>query len=417
MIIYYPIFIFISSQSAGTIDAHAFFDCTGLTKLTIPNSVRHIGEDAFFRCTGLTKLAIPNSVAHTGVAAFRQCTGLTELAIPNSVTHIDEDAFSGCTGLTELAIPNFVTHIGVSAFSGCTGLTMLTIPNSVMNIGDHAFRECQGLTELVIPNSVTHIGERAFFDCKGLTKLTIPSSVRHIGEDAFYNGHNIKVILIDAPNDIEHQRICSLLPSAARKLVIPLGFYQQIKEAQEQELYAVKAFRGDSFSDELPSALTNQFEQWLGHLHDVIDRVPLPRRPEELQSYKQTLQGELSRFGQEQENRLDLMRAKEQETLAERQRLRAISKLQQVIESTEKAIAVLGKKPGFFESNAENMAKSVARIAVAKKLIEWLDNDKTVSFTEEEVKVITPESSIGIILRNNSIDSAALPKAASPQSP
>ena len=258
---------------------------------------------------------------------------------------------------------------------------------------------------------------QAFYACEALTKITLPISTKRIDSKPFAFCDNLKLILIDAPNDEDFERIRGLLPPENKDLLIPHGLFKKIKEVQEEEFILVKPFGMYSFRVPLPDSLINLLEQWDGRLNDVIDKIPLPRRPEELQPYKQALHVALSRFGQEQETLLIQIRKIEQETLAERQRLRAISKLQQVIKSTEKAIAVSGKKPGFFESNAENIAKSLARIAVAKKLIEWLDNDKTVSFTEEEVKLITPGSSIEIILRNNSIDSAALPKAASPQSP
>ena len=61
--------------------------------------------------------------------AFCDCSGLTSVTIPNSVTSIGDCVFSGCTGLTTMTIPNSVTTIGYSAFSVCSGLTSVTIPN------------------------------------------------------------------------------------------------------------------------------------------------------------------------------------------------------------------------------------------------------------------------------------------------
>ena len=104
--------------------------------------VSSIGNSAFNGCTGLTSITIPNSVTFIGNSAFNGCTGLTSITIPNSVTSIGNSAFSSCTGLTSISIPNSVTSIGNSAFSGCTGLTSITIPNSVKNIGVAAFSGC-----------------------------------------------------------------------------------------------------------------------------------------------------------------------------------------------------------------------------------------------------------------------------------
>ena len=90
------------------------------------------------------------------------CSGLTSVTIPNSVTSIEDYAFYRCSSLTSVTIPNSVTSIGTCAFRGCSGLTSVTIPNSVTSIGSSAFKYCSGLTSVTIPNSVTSIGESAF---------------------------------------------------------------------------------------------------------------------------------------------------------------------------------------------------------------------------------------------------------------
>ena len=166
---------------------HAFSNCTGLTSVTIPNSVTTIGEYAFSNCTGLTSVTIPNSVTSIGYWAFERCSGLTSVTIGNSVTEIGGNAFIDCTGLTSVIIGNSVTTIGGSAFNGCSGLTSVTIPNSVTEIGIYAFAGCTGLTSVTIPSSVTSIGDHAFSNCTGLTSVTIGNSVTSIGSWAFNN--------------------------------------------------------------------------------------------------------------------------------------------------------------------------------------------------------------------------------------
>ena len=215
------------------IPAYFTMGFSGLTSVTIPNSVTSIGDGAFSYCSGLTSVTIPNSVTYIGEYAFVGCSGLTSLTIPNSVTYIGEQAFGGCSGLTNLTIPNSVTYIGEYAFVGCSGLTSLTIPNSVTEIGYAAFSDCSGLTRIivesgnskydsrnncnaiietatntlvngcmatVIPNSVTYIGEYAFGGCSGLTNLTIPNSVTSIGNEAFYACNGLTNVTI--PNSV-----------------------------------------------------------------------------------------------------------------------------------------------------------------------------------------------------------------------
>lgn len=180
--------------SLNKIGDYAFYYCTGLTSVTIPNSVTSIGDYAFEYCTGLTSITIPNSVTSIGFEAFRGCTGSILVTIPNSVVFIGGGAFRGCIGLTSVTIPNSVTFTGNSAFSDCTGLTSVTIPNSVTSIGDNAFWGCTRLTSIIIPNSVTSIGKSAFRDCSKLASITIPSSITFIGDNAFYYCTGIKEI-------------------------------------------------------------------------------------------------------------------------------------------------------------------------------------------------------------------------------
>ena len=117
--------------------------------------------------TGAEKVVIPDtidgkSVTSIGEFAFFDCTSLTSITIPDSVTCIEWYAFQGCTSLTSIKIPDSVTEIGSSAFSGCKSLTSITIPNSVTSIGEFAFYDCTSLTSITIPNSVTSIGSNAF---------------------------------------------------------------------------------------------------------------------------------------------------------------------------------------------------------------------------------------------------------------
>lgn len=200
--------------SVTSIGTDAFYDCEGLTSVTIPNSVTDIGSSAFNYCTGLTYVNIPNNVTSIGGSAFSGCTGLTSINIPNSVTSIGGLAFRGCTSLTSINIPNSVTTIGNSAFDGCTNMstveyhcqeigswfsdnssiTEVIIGDEVINIGDYAFSGWKGLTSISLPNSVISISRNAFYNCTGLTSITIPNSVTSIGYAAFSGCTNITTV-------------------------------------------------------------------------------------------------------------------------------------------------------------------------------------------------------------------------------
>ena len=127
----------------------AFCGCSGLTSITIPDSITSIGCWVFSYCTGLTSITIPDSVTSIGTGVFGHCTGLTTIKIPNSITRISGSAFRGCIGLKSLTIPNRVTSIESDAFKDCIGLTSIEIPDSVIRIGWCAFEGCGNLASII----------------------------------------------------------------------------------------------------------------------------------------------------------------------------------------------------------------------------------------------------------------------------
>ncbi|MBQ1485127.1 MAG: leucine-rich repeat protein [Muribaculaceae bacterium] len=215
--------------SVTSIGVLAFYNCSGLTSVTIPNPVTEIGYSAFSGCRGLTSVTIPTSLKTIGERAFKDCQSLTSVAIPNSVTTIGDLAFYNCSALTSVSIGNSVTSIGDLAFWNCSGLTSIVvasgnttydsrgncnaiietasntliagccntvIPGTVTAIGDDAFAYCSGLTRVTIPISVTTIGHNAFRYCKGLSSVTIPNSVTSIGDMAFLECSGLKSVTI-----------------------------------------------------------------------------------------------------------------------------------------------------------------------------------------------------------------------------
>ena len=128
--------------SVDAIGAYAFKECSGLTSVTIPNSVT-IGSYAFQDCSRLTSVTIPNSVTDIGRYAFR--------GTPWYSSQEDGIVYAGMVAYgykgtmpddTEIVLKEGTTGIAWSAFSGCSGLTSVTIPNSVTSIGWSAFEEC-----------------------------------------------------------------------------------------------------------------------------------------------------------------------------------------------------------------------------------------------------------------------------------
>jgi len=186
----------------------AFYNCTSLTSVEMPASVRSIGRSAFNSCTGLTSVTIPGSVTSIGAYAFSNCTGLGSVTIPSSVTSIGSSPFANCPSLTSIGVA-----ADSQAYSSCDGVLYtkdgttliqwpagqagsVTIPFGVKNIGWGAFYQCSRLTSVTIPSTVTSIDDNAFSHCTSLTSITLPSSVEQIGKAAFASCVSLASIFI-----------------------------------------------------------------------------------------------------------------------------------------------------------------------------------------------------------------------------
>ncbi|MCQ2795657.1 MAG: leucine-rich repeat domain-containing protein [Bacilli bacterium] len=173
-----------------------------ITSATIHNSCNVVCGDAFRLCTELTTINIPNNVRSIGDSAFQSCKSLSTATITNSssLVTIGNSAFYGCSKLTNINIPNGVTSIGNNAFQSCSSLSTATISSSssLVTIGEYAFYGCSKLTEITIPDKVTLIGNSAFLGCSELSKATISSSssLETIGDYAFTSCKKLKTIYI-----------------------------------------------------------------------------------------------------------------------------------------------------------------------------------------------------------------------------
>ena len=158
-----------------------------------------LGDYVFFDCSGLTSLTLPSSVTKIGCYALSNCIGLTSLTLPSSVTEIGEHAFLNCRGLTNFTIPSGVTSIGTSAFFCCYGLISLTIPSSVTAIGSRAFNDCSSLTSIyAYMEKLPETGSNLFLGCdaKNCT-VYVPKGT---GDAYFWSsfGYFDKIVVFDA---------------------------------------------------------------------------------------------------------------------------------------------------------------------------------------------------------------------------
>ncbi|MBR2032463.1 MAG: leucine-rich repeat protein [Alistipes sp.] len=180
---------FESDSFNANIVSNTYRDGQGMIIFDSP--VTSIGEEAFYGCTSLTSVTIPDSVTSIESYAFSNCSSLTAFygklaSADNRCLIIDRvlNSFAPA-GLTKYTISNDVTSIGDSAFFYCESLTSVTILDRVTSIGSSAFSYCTSLTTITIPDSVTSIGSFTFYSCHSLTSITIGKGVISIGDYAF----------------------------------------------------------------------------------------------------------------------------------------------------------------------------------------------------------------------------------------
>lgn len=205
----------------------------------IPDSVVSIESGAFYNCTGLNSIEIPENVTNIGKRAFKNCN-ISSVNLPEGITEIPTSAFEGCTALTSISIPNTVTSIGGDAFSWCQNLKEIMLPDQLVSIGQNAFFSCN-IASIEIPSSVETIALDAFSCNYNLTCAVMPNSLEEIGNSIFRGSDsNLKIYLIKG----------SLAESYASKESYLYEYLYlneiNIKEPPTKTIYNIR----DSFSDD-----------------------------------------------------------------------------------------------------------------------------------------------------------------------
>ena len=225
-----------------SINDYAFSGCSGLTSITIGNSVTSIGNYAFNKCNSLTSITIHDSVISIGDYVFNECDGLVNATIGNNVTSIGDYTFFKCSNLTGVTIGSGISSIGGHAFYGCSSIISINIPDKVTTIGQYAFYNCSSLTSINIPDGVTTIESSVFYGCASLKTITIPESVTIIGKYAFDSCSSLTSVTI--PTSVTSIGRCAFnycrsLENVYCKAIIPPtgGEYMFDKNADSRNIY------------------------------------------------------------------------------------------------------------------------------------------------------------------------------------
>ena len=231
---------------------NAFYGCTGMTHIYIPEGVTRIGTWAFYDCINLIGVRFPSTLTEINYAAFDGTVRLASINIPKNVTRIDPGAFDACQSVKKVTVNGSNTvysSSGNSIIEKATntliaGFNCTEIPSAVTSIADYAFRHLNGIKDIALPNAVTSIGKNAFFSCTALRTVSIGSGITNIGDNAFSQGNALESLTINAttPPTIGTSIIYRYKNPEDIKIYVPSGSVDTYKAAEGWSDYAAQIF-------------------------------------------------------------------------------------------------------------------------------------------------------------------------------
>lgn len=160
------------------------------TEVTVPaeymgKAVMIIDSRAFYDCSFITKIMLPDTIKEIGNSAFGYCTSLQTIKIP-ACTRILDSVFIGCTSLKEVTLPDGLISIGGNLFTNCNSLKKVTIQSGT--ISRNTFAGCSRLEEIYLGKNVSAVAQNAFAECTSLHTLTMPRVEENISFNEYYFG-------------------------------------------------------------------------------------------------------------------------------------------------------------------------------------------------------------------------------------
>jgi len=210
------------------IEYGCFRNCQNLTNITLPSTLKEIEDNAFLG-SNVNNVIIPEGVTGIGYDCFYECTNLTTITLPSTLTEIWERAFA-YSRVNNVIIPEGVTKIRNECFSYCTNLENITLPSTLKEMGESAF-EGSNVNNVIIPEGVTEIGSYCFKECQNLTNITLPSSIKEIGNSAFAWTKVNNVIIPEGVTEIRNE--CFSYCTNLENITLPSTLKEMGKSAFE----------------------------------------------------------------------------------------------------------------------------------------------------------------------------------------
>ena len=170
---------------------------TGEDAATSTKKVVSVSDVAFYSVSALTAVVIPEGIETLGEYAFAKCVQLESITLPSTLKEMGEGVFMG-SGLKTLPLPEAcaLTEIADRAFAECEALTEVTVPAYIKTVGESAFFACTGITKVVISEGVTTLKNQAFQNTTALASLMLPASFENTDprEDLVFSGSDVLYI-------------------------------------------------------------------------------------------------------------------------------------------------------------------------------------------------------------------------------
>lgn len=251
-----------------------FSGCSLMTRVTLPDSLRNIGDNAFYGCSSIKNLTLPNRVNYIGSSAFSGCTSLASLTIPDGVTAIGSSTFYGCSALTSMIIPDNVESLGASLFYNCHNLSSVTLPKGLTKIENSTFHGCN-LSDFEMPESVTSIGSYAFYD-NPLSAIVIPSTVTSIGDYAFSNCYNLDTVTVNSADIMANGKFSKVFGEN----ITNYNIGGNIKELADFAFFNYQKIKKITLPESLETIGESAFESCVN-----LDSVTLPKNVANIGAY------------------------------------------------------------------------------------------------------------------------------------
>lgn len=248
------------------INTSAFVN-SGLTSITIPDTVENIGENVFKNCTSLKTVTIGKGITTIPKQTFYKCTALESVTIPSTVTEIGQQAFYQCSSLASISIPSGVTTIGANAFCG-TALTAVTIPNSVTSVGEGMFKYCSQLKTVVLGSGVSTIGRNFFAACSSLESITFFGEIKSLSRSNVFNSNDTEKITLNFAQD---QRVLTVVDANYWGVASGASYVREITDEDAKKDFCGYKFKNIytwAFAD-LSDLTTDEIEKTVGSMVSI----------------------------------------------------------------------------------------------------------------------------------------------------